>query len=1152
MPFEKLVEELSPQRSLEHTPLFQVLFVLHNAPAKTPELAGLTAASVEIDSPEVQFDWTLTLIEDRGEIRGSFGYRSALWDEVTMVRATAHFSHLLAGLAAAPDSPLSELPLLAAGERQQLLEWNATETRYASEATLHGQIWAQAERTPDAVAVTFESSSLTYRELARRAHNLSVLLRRSGVGPDVAVGICAERSLELVVGLLGILSAGGAYVPIDPAYPQARLKHMLEDSRTPVLLTQEKLLDRLPAVSGQVLCLDTLNLASGGPQAESRSIEPAPENLAYVIYTSGSTGLPKGAMNTHRAILNRLLWGQERFELRADDIVIQKTPASFDVSVWEFFLPLLAGARLALARPGGHQDPLYLARFLEQERVTTAHFVPSMLQVFLESGEASGLGLRRVLCSGEALPQELVNRYLEQIGLPIGAPIYNLYGPTEAAVEVTWWPGEAAGDRPGVPIGRPIANLSIHLLSRSGQPVPIGVAGELLIGGAGLARGYWRRPELTAERFVPEPGTEVPGSRLYRTGDLARYRGDGAIEFLGRLDHQVKIRGLRIELEEIEGALARHPAVGQAVVVVHRVVAGDSRLVAYIVPAPTTAPTNEELWALLKDRLPEYMLPSTFVFLPVMPLTPSGKVDRRSLPAPEWGGETSVEPPKTPLEELVAQVWSEILGIEQVGAGQNFFALGGHSLLATRVVSRLREFLGVELPVRSLFEAPTVRELSHWVEQERHQGGALSAGPIPALPRDFDPPLSFAQERLWFLDQLQPGDSSYNMPMTLALNGSVAVPALAAALNAVVLRHEALRTTFRMSGRAPVQVIARGFTLALPQIDLTGLSGAARRGELQRIAAAEAREPFDLAAGPLVRARLVRLAGAEQVLLLTFHHIVTDGWSNGILAREVAALYQARLAGLPSPLPALPVQYADFAVWQREWLSGAVLAEQLAYWQERLAGAPALLELPTDWPRPLVQRRRGGKLAFSLTEELTRGLVALSRRSGATLFMSLLAAFAALLERYSRQADLVVGSPIAGRTRTEIEGLIGLFLNTLALRVDLSGAPSFNGLLRQAREVTLEAYAHQDLPFEKLVAELAPERNLAHSPIFQVVLVLQNAPMPTLEQPGLAVSPLEIEIETSKFDLTLNLTETPSGLTGWWLFDSDLFDLTTLERLLGH
>ncbi|MEH1773540.1 amino acid adenylation domain-containing protein [Nostoc sp.] len=1457
LPFEMLVEALQPERDLSHTPLFQVAFVLQNAPMSQLELTGLTVSPLVVEGTTSRFDLTLSMQNTAAGLVGLWEYNTDLFDANTIERMTGHFVTLLAGIIANPNERISQLPLLTAVEQQQLLvEWNSTQADYPLDKCIHQLFEEQVKRTPNAVAVVFENQQLTYHQLNAKANQLAHYLRSLGVQADVLVGIYIERSLEMIVGLLGILKAGGAYVPLDPDYPQERLSFMLEDAQLRVLLTQQQLIERLPEHQAQIVCLDT-DWQSISVSSQDNPITGVQDtNLAYVIYTSGSTGKPKGAMNTHLGIYNRLLWMQQAYQLTPVDCILQKTPFSFDVSVWEFFWPLITGARSVLAKPGGHKDTAYLANLIQEQQVTTLHFVPSMLRAFVEEESVKNCSsLKRVICSGEALPKELQERFFARLD----CELHNLYGPTEAAIDVTYWQCKPDGNLRTVPIGRAIANTQIYILDSHLQPVPIGIPGELHIGGVGLARGYLNRPDLTNEKFIPSPFSDDLHSRLYKTGDLARYLSDGNIEYLGRIDNQVKLRGFRIELGEIEAALTQHQAVGETVVIAREDDPDNKRLVAYIVPDQEYAfPVlqllrfknksllNEELlyelpngtviahlnknetefvykelweeqaylkhgitinegdcifdvganiglfalfvgqrckdvsiyafepippvfdllrlntegyglnvklfnlglssetksdiftyypqvsvisgrfadtdqerevlksflfkqqnigendtgvssqtidellaeklqsqqftchlrtisevmgehgvekidllkidvekserdvlsgiqqkdwqkiqqivvevhningrleeiadllkehgydltieqdavlentglyniyarrpsinqyqrqesgstlvsdcvkptWSssslllsevrcFLQKKLPEYMVPSAFVLLESLPLTSNGKVDRRALPKPELDSKLLEKfvAPRTPIEEMLAQIWAQVLKLEQVGIHDNFFELGGHSLLATQLLSRIRTSFKVELTLRELFAKATVAELAQSIGQLQQQDLELTSPPILPREKDAQLPLSFAQTRLWFLDQLKPNSAFYNIPLTLSLVGTLNQVALEQSLQEIIHRHEALRTNFITVDGKPSQIIHTQTNWTVSVVDWKHLSTSEQEIAAQQLAQQQAIQPFDLASEALIRATLVVLNETEYVLGVCMHHIVSDGWSMDVFFQELAALYDAYSQDHLSPLAPLPIQYADFAIWQRNWLQGNVLQSQLSYWQQQLKDAPALLSFPTDRPRPAVQTFAGAHQEFVLSVELTDKLVKLSQEQGCTLFMTLLAAFDTLLYRYTGQADILVGSPIANRDRSEIEGLIGFFVNTLVMRTNLAGNPSFSELLGRVREMAMDAYSHQDLPFEMLVEALQPERDLSHTPLFQVAFSLQNAPMQQVELAGLTVSPLVVQGTTAKFDLGLLIENTTTGLVGWWEYNTDLFDGSTIEQMTGH
>ncbi|HVG08475.1 MAG TPA: non-ribosomal peptide synthase/polyketide synthase [Thermoanaerobaculia bacterium] len=1122
VPFERLVSDLRPERSLSHAPVFQVLLAFQNLPDSQLELEGLTLSSLTYDADRTQYDLSLFAFPlPEGGLLARLEYARDLFDAATAERILGHFQTLLEGAVAEPEAPLSQLPLLTAGERAQLAARDQVEHRGHSEGLLHALFESQAQRTPEAVALVAGDAVLTYAELEEKSAQLAARLRSLGIGPETGVAVCLERTADLVVSLLGVLRSGGFYVPLDPRYPAERLRFLVEDSGAKLVLTQDRL--------GELL-------AEPEPVSVPKA-DVTPGNLAYLIYTSGSTGGPKAVAIEHRSAAVFAQWARDAFspeELRG---VLASTAVTFDLSVFELFVTLAWGGTVVLVENALADLPVGI-------EVTLINTVPSAMAELLRNDSLRG-SIRTINLAGEALPRWLADLAYAR---PETVRLCNLYGPSEDTTYSTWTVVERSTDR-APSIGRPVHDTRAYVLDPGMERLPVGVPGELCLAGAGLARGYLGRPELTAERFVPDPFSTEPGARMYRTGDLARLRADGELDYLGRLDHQVKVRGFRIELGEVEAALARQLGVESAVVLAREDVPGDKRLVAYIVGS------TADLRQALKQELPEPMVPSSFVFLDAFPLTPHGKVDRRALPAPQASHEVEASVERSPAEELLAGIWSALLRVSAIGQKDNFFDLGGHSLLATQVVSRVREVFGVELPLRALFETPTLAGLAARIQEARNEDLGLQAPPILALPRDGEVRASFAQERLWFLDRFGTDRASYNIPAAVRLQGWLDVSALTACLTEIVRRHESLRTTFKVTGGAEprvLQVIAPASDLTLSVADLAGLPDVEREAEVVRLAHEEARRLFDLKTGPLLRAGLARLGEREHMLLLSVHHIVADGWSIGILVRELSALYAAFVQGRPSLLPDLPVQYADFAVWQRAWLQGEVLEAQLGWWRERLTGAPAVIDLAADRPRPAVQSARGGRLGYALPMELSQGMQALVRAEGATLFMALLAGFQLLLARTTGREDLPVGTPIANRNRAETEGLIGFFVNTLVLRGDLAGDPSFRELLGRSREAALGAYAHQDVPFEKLVEELRPERDLSHSPLFQVMVMLQNAPTEALELPDLTIVPQGADSGTTKFDLRLGLMQTPEGLAGSLVYNRDLFDATTVERLGGY
>ncbi|MEH2331117.1 amino acid adenylation domain-containing protein [Nostoc sp.] len=1187
LPFEELVKALQPQRDLSHTPLFQVMFVLENAPISEVELPGLTINSFGTERTTAKFDLTLfikntttsTTLSTGSGLVAAWQYNTDLFDSGTIERMAGHFVALLEGVIANPQQQISQLPLLTQVEQQQLLVWNNTQVDYPGDKSIHQFFEEQVERTPDAVAAEFGNQQLTYHELNCRANQLAHYLKSLGVKADVLVGLCVERSLEMVIGLLGILKVGGAYVPLDPNYPQERLVFMLKDAQVSVLLTQHSLVDRLPEHQAKIVCLDTdAGLFSQSSQ-ENLISGVQVNNLAYVIYTSGSTGKPKGVALNQLALCNLILWQLQNNTISTGAKTLQFAPISFDVSFQEIFTTWFSGGTLFLITEELRRDAVALLGFLEEKAIERL-FVPFVaLQQLAEVAAESELvnsHLREIITAGEQLQiTPAISQWLSKLN---DCTLHNHYGPSESHVVTTFALTNSVDTWPILPpIGRPIANTQIYILDKYLQPVPVGVSGELYIGGVSLAQGYLNRRELTQEKFIPNPfarskgageqgsrgtGAEilpnpqfpVPSPRLYKTGDLARYLPDGNIEYLGRIDNQVKIRGFRIELGEIEAVLSQYSHVQASCAIAREDIPGDKRLVAYIVPHPQVTPIISELRQFLKGKLPEYMVPNAIVILEALPLTPNGKVDRRALRAPDLLSELKDKyvAPRTPIEELLAQIWAQVLKVEQVGIHDNFFEIGGHSLLATQVVSRIRNIFKVELPLRELFATATVAELAQSIEQLQQQELELSAPPILPRAKNKDLPLSYAQQRLWFLDQFEPNSPSYNIFVDLRLVGTLNVAALQQSLQEIIHRHEALRTNFVTVNGKPSQIIQTQTNWTVSVVEWQHLPLDEQEIATRQLAQQQALLPFDLANVALFRAKLVMLSETQHVLLVCMHHIVSDGWSMGVFVQELAALYNAYSQGQPSPLAPLPIQYADFAIWQRDWLQGDVQQSQLNYWQQQLASSPALLSLPTDRPRPAVQTFAGAHQEFALSVELTDSLVKLSQEQGCTLFMTLLAAYDTLLYRYTGQEDILVGSPIANRDRLETEGLIGFFVNNLVMRTNLADNPSFSELLTRVRDMAMDAYAHQDLPFEMLVEALQPERDLSHTPLFQVMFVLQNAPMSAIELTELTVTSLMTESATAKFDLSLSMQNTATGLVGVWEYNTDLFDASTIARMTGH
>jgi len=1139
LPFEQLLEAFPQAREQG---LFQVMFNHQQRDlGALRRLPGLLADELAWHSREAKFDLQLHSEEDRnGRLSLSFDYADELFDAATIERLAEHFINLLQAACKHPQQAIGDLKLLHDDEHTQQHQWSAAPCA-AAQQWLPEQLNQQvSERT----ALVWQDASLTFAQLHTQANRLAHYLRDKGVGPDVCVAIAAERSPQLLIGLLAIIKAGGAYVPLDPDYPAERLAYMLKDSGVQLLLTQTSLLEQLPTAEGvSVIAMDSLKLESWPTHAPGLHLNG--DNLAYVIYTSGSTGQPKGVGNTHAALAERLQWMQATYLLDETDVLMQKAPISFDVSVWECFWPLITGCRLVLAGQGEHRDPHRIAQLVQEHGVTTLHFVPPLLQLFVDEPLAAECtSLRRLFSGGEALPAELRNRVLAQ--LP-AVQLHNRYGPTETAINVTHWHCQAQdGERS--PIGRPLGNVICRVLDDQFNPLPAGVPGELCIGGIGLARGYLGRAGLTAERFVADPLGEA-GARLYRTGDRVRWSADGVLEYLGRLDQQVKLRGFRVEPEEIEARLLALDGIAQAVVLVRETAAG-AQLVGYY--TANEALDEQDVKTALAAELPEYMVPAQLMRLDSMPLSPSGKLDRRALPEPVWQVREHVEP-ETALQQQIAGIWREVLALPRIGLRDDFFALGGHSLLATQIISRTRQACDVELPLRTLFEAS---ELGAFVEQVRliqASGQRNQQLAIGKVDRSQPVPLSYSQQRMWFLWQMEPDSPAYNVGGMARLRGVLDVGRFEAALQALIMRHETLRTTFPSINGVAQQKVAAQTGVRMDWQDFSAFNQAERQQRVQQLADHEAHTPFNLETGPLLRACLVKAGEQEHYLVLTLHHIVTEGWAMDIFARELSALYEAFIDDRESPLAPLPVQYLDYSVWQRQWLESGERQRQLDYWTAQLGTEHPLLELPGDRPRPPVQSHQGELYRFDLSDDLAARVRAFNAERGLTLFMTMTATLAVLLYRYSGQTDLRIGAPVANRIRPESEGLIGAFLNTQVLRCQLNGQMSVGELFEQVRHTVIEGQSHQDLPFDHLVEALQPPRSAAYNPLFQVMCNVQRWEFQQSRTlAGMTVEYLANDARATKFDLNLEVTDLDHRLGCCLTYSTDLFDEPRIARMATH
>ncbi len=1159
LPFERLVEELQPGRNLSYNPLFQVMFILQNAPTEQLKLPDLTLETLTTEKNTANFDLTLSISETQTGLIAEFEYNTDLFNSDRISRMGEHFQVLLEGILANPEQRLSDLPLLTAKEKNQLFfEWNGTQLNVPQNLCIHQLFEAQVEKTPDAVAVVFEQEYLTYQQLNQKANQFAHYLQEIGIKPEALIGISVERSLEMMVGILGILKAGAAYVPLDPNYPKDRLAYMVEDSQIQVLITQERLLHKLPNHIKKLICLDANQGEIDKHKTTNLNTETNPNYLAYVIYTSGSTGQSKGVMIEHLSLVNAYFSWEDAYQLRSRTTShLQMASFSFDVFSGDWIRALCSGSKLVLCPRDFLLEPDKLYQLMVQETVDCAEFVPVVLRnliQYLETNQHRLDFMRLLVCGSDSWYVREYQKIRQFCSSQ--TRLINSFGVTEATIDSSYFETENTDLSPDqlVPIGRPFANTKIYILDPNLNPLPIGIPGELYISGIGVARGYLNRPDLTKERFISVQN--FPSTKLYKTGDLARYLPTGEIEYLGRIDHQVKIRGFRIEIGEIETQLIQHPEVKEAVVSFQEYQLGEKRLVAYIILKKfelNSEKFTSELRQFLRQKLPEYMIPSAFISLDTFPLTPNGKIDRRALPTPDWlhrNISQNLTHPRTAIEEAIAQIWTQILGLETVGIDQNFFELGGHSLLATQLISRLRQIFQIELPLQKIFEFPTVSGLANVVGTSKKIQDSFSGFPIFPMSRKEPLPLSFAQQRLWFLEQLQPNKAAYNITEAVRVLGSLNITALEASLNEIIKRHEALRTFFIEVEGSPLQIITEHLQLSIPILDLQPLSTPEKEHQVQQIITQEIQQPFNLQELPLLRVILIKLTATESVIVFTMHHIISDAWSMAVLIQEFVALYPALAIGNAIQLPQLPIQYGDFAVWQRQWLQGEVLQTQLTYWKQKLGAKLPVLKLPYLTNQALSQRDQAGIKTFTLSAELSQALNSLSLQENVTLFMTLMAALNTLFYRATGQDDIVIGTDVANRNRGETEKLIGFFVNLLILRTDLSGYPSFRELLQRVRTVTLEAYSHQDLPFEKLVEELQPERHFNHSPLFQVLFVMDNVPTQTLELPGLQLMPIEANSQTAKFDLTLFMSETPSGIRGTWSYKSSLFEPEKLTLIL--
>lgn len=1143
-------------------------------------------------------DLTVSFLVNDSVIEGKIEYDCSLFKDDTIATIINQYLAVIESVVEDFSVRVSNIVICQEKEQQLLKAFNDNAKNYPTDKTIQDLFVKQVAKTPNEIAVVCHQDKLTYQEVNIRANKLAALLRKLGVKKGDFVGIFQARNSNFLISILAILKAGGAYVPLDCTYPPERIKYMLTNSEVKILLTQSSLLSMFVNLENyqylkHIICLDTKNLvetklANINLYSQLDIEQNEPENIeqlargsdrAYMIYTSGSTGLPKGAIVRHDGAINHIYAQFDALKLQEGFSFLQSAPASSDISVWQFLAPILIGGRTVIADKETICNPEQLFNLIKQEKLTIVELVPLVLGSLLDYISQLSIqerllpDLQCMMITGEYVAVELVNRWLSFYPT---IKVANAYGPTEAADDITQFIATKPlpANQRTVPIGKPLANLNLYILDSQMRLQPIGVPGEICVSGIGVGDGYWKNEQKTNLSFISNPSATskqvLSGNNhdlIYKTGDLGRWLPDGNIEFLGRIDHQVKLRGFRIELGEVEALLTQHPSVRSAVVVVREDIPGDKRLIAYIVPnidehtqqnnIASELPTT--LRNFLKEKLPEHSIPSAFVLLEALPLTPSGKVDRRALPAPDSSHRNREQhyiAPHTPVEEVIAGVWTQVLKSDRVSIDDNFFEQGGHSLLATQLVSRLRNIFQIQLPLRYVFEFPTVEGLAQAVEKMKRTQQGLQAPPIVPVPRDSNLPLSFAQEGLWFIHQLNPNQPIYNSPAAVRLTGSLNIPAFGQSLNEILQRHEALRTRFILAEGKPVQAIVPNLTLKIPLVNLENLPATEREREVLRLADREAKLPFDLAQPPLLRVTLLKLSETDHVALFIMHHIATDGWSIGILIQELSTLYEVFCfePATPTPLPELSIQYADFAYWQRQWLQKEVLADRLNYWKQQLAGIPTTLNLEKLAGNPAATIRKGECAAqsFLLPPDLSEEIRALSSQEGVTLFMTLLASFQILLYRYTKQEDIVIGTDIANRDRPEIEPIMGFFVNLLVLRGDLSGNPTFRELLERVREVTLGAYDRSDLPFAKLVEALRPDRTTSITPLFQVLFVLQSVPLPAFQLSGLTVEVMELSTGLARFDLALFMEETERGIVGTWKYCTDLFNPNAIARISAN
>lgn len=1141
-----LLQTIEADRDPSKPPLVSVIFNVDQEGEASTAYQGLEMEFGSNPRTFENFDLNLNITMSAKAAVMEATYNTGLWRKSTMERRLTELEAFYRHLENNPDKSIREIELLLPADRETIVgRWGKSHRDYGLDRlSLHGLIESAVDQFPKNIAVIAGDENMTYAQMDSRANQLAHYLIAQGVGAESLVPIMMERSLEMVIAINAVLKAGGAYLPLDPEHPIDRVEYIIEESRAKLVLNQARFAENLPKTIAH-LSVDTAQEILSAYSDVRPHVCIKPDQLAYVIYTSGSTGKPKGVMNEHQAVCNHMRWMQETYRLTTDDKVVQKTPYTFDVSLWELFLPLMCGSQLIMAKPGGHKETGYLIDLVNQHHVTHIHFVPSMLYLFLQEADQQKCPtIKRVLASGEAVAKDLEQRFDKAFP---DVELWNLYGPTEAAIHVTYWLCAQGDQSSSVPIGHPLTNTRLYVVDENLKLQPPGVPGELLLAGVQVARGYVNRPDLTQERFITDPFSSDANARVYRTGDLVRMRDDGVIDYIGRNDFQVKLRGQRIELGEIESILSQFPGVTQTVVLAREDRKNDQRLVAYLLTQDGKAPDNIALRDHVRASLPDYMVPPHFVTLTSFPLTSSGKVDRKALPAPVLGevDENSLALPENPIEEQLVQIWKDILGLEKVGVTNDFFELGGHSLLGTQMFARVKNLFSINIGLRKLFEAPTIRQLAEIIDAETRSGN-IQSKIVPRSASD-KPIASTQQQRVWYLEQIEPDSFAYNLPASFRLRGKLNIDALQKAFETIEQRHEILRAGFRTDAGKLVLDLRKSLELNLQPQPLSKY-GVENLDQLKIVLRQEAATPFDTAKGPLFTARLIQLGPDDYVIFLLIHHLVFDGWSFDIFLKEICSLYNAYAQGLPNPLPPLAVQYPDYALWQRSWLESDAVKKQLAYWTQQLGGELPVLEMPLDKERPAHQAHRAEGINFFFEEELLQSMEDLGSRQGATLFMVIIGLYALMLHRYSRQDDILVSVPVSARNQMEISGLMGPFINRLVCRFRIKPQRSFNLFLQDVKKTLLDAMDNQDTQFETLVHTLNPPRDAARPPLVQTLFSYQDVRNRADQMDGILRTQVDIERMGVQTDLDVWVKRQVKGMEGGMEFPVELFDKTSVEN----